>query len=455
MANATNASRKTVFTFLYKLVLAGVTLVNSALAARYLGKSDRLEFQYAGTVANTGTTYVGGYSGYYSFALPKRQENQEAIVQMGNLFTLTLSVLVWVVALLSGWLLLPHLPHWRWVDLAWWSMVCMPFGFILGYGTRLLQGINHITWLNRANALQPLLFLLLYVPLFLDRNHLHSQQRLLWTYGIWIMSFGTAALITIIVAYRMLGGQSVWRLRFWRDEWRGTVKYGGWLSLSNLVNIANYRMDFWLVGVLLPTRIASDYGIAVTSSEVLTLISGSIASVVFTRMTGNDRSDAIHITELSTRHTLISSILVGAGMYVFFPGLILTVYTHKYAGAILPFMILLPGLIAKAASNMVIQYATNQLGSPRTAIWMNGISAVINAIACVLFIPQYGLGFGLAGAALASTTSYVLSFVLYIYWFGRVNRVNPRGLYLIRKTDLLPYIHAVTTTIRRLRRRSV
>ncbi|QSO48579.1 oligosaccharide flippase family protein [Alicyclobacillus mengziensis] len=432
-------SGKTFITFIYKIILSFLGFVNGALTARYLNKVDRLDFQFAGTISNTGMTYIGGYSGYYAYALSKRPDDVEDITQMGNLFIFILSLIIWVAALLLRLFMGPHFTS------AWlWAFLVMPFSFMFGYGSRLLQGTNEMTWLNRVNLAQPLVFLIIYLPLFFDR-HIPEHLRLTLSYTGWTASFAVAAAWSILISYHLFAKHKVRRWRYSKQEWTGMFKYGGWLSISNLVNIANYRMDFWLVKYYIPASIASDYGIAVVASEVLLNISQSITQVVFTRMTGGSRKDAIAITELSSRQTLVSTGIIAIGMYIFFPWLIVAAYGHRYTGALLPFFILLPGLIVKAASNVVLQYYTNQLGSPQTTIVMNGLSAAINAALCVIFLPKLGL----VGGAIASTGSYVLSFIVYVYWFGKVNHISGLGLIRIRREDILAYVDFAKRILRR------
>lgn len=435
-----STARTTVLTFINKFYLSGVVFITSVIMARFLSMPDRLAFQFAGTWTGMGTTFVGGYTQYYAYALSKRPEESDDIVQMGNLFVFALSLIVLGLVFALRNVVFVHVED-KW----WWAALCLPLCFIYGYGTRLLQGSNQIKWLNRANAAQPMVLFVMALALFAAQHALSEPMRLLSSYGIWIFSFAVAGFYSLAVSYRLIGKHRNWKWRFNRPTWRGTLDYGGWLSVSNAVNIANYRIDFWLVTAMVPAASASAYGVAVVASEVLVNISTAVASVVFTRMTGGSRSDAIRVTELSSRHTIISSTIVAIGMYILFPWLIWFAYGHRYVGAIIPFLILLPGLIVKAASNIVIQYATNQLGSPKTSIWMNGVSALINAICCLIFLPWLHA----VGGAIASTVSYVISYVIYVWWFSRVNRVSPRGLIAIQRTDFNPYLQAVKKVMRR------
>lgn len=439
-----NTSKKTVFTIIYKLLYSGIVFLNGVLTARFLSKPDRAEYSYALNVNNIGMTYVGGYTGYYAYALSRDPENAEDIVQMGNLFVFTAALVIWLVMVLSKWLILPHLHSTTW-ESAWWALVSMPMTFIFGFGSRILQGSNNMKWLNRSNMFQPILFFVAYVPIFFDK-HIHENLRLTISYMTWVTSFGVAALATMVIAYRVVGKAGVTKWKFRKAQWKGTIGYGSFLSISNIVNIFNYRMDFLMVYYLAPSTEAAAYSVAVTASEVLLTISGSVAQVMFTRMTSGNRKDAIQVTELSSRHTIISSTIVAIFMFVAFPTLIVVAFGHRYSDAVLPFLILLPGLVVKAASNIVIQYFTNHLANPKSSIWMNGISAILNALFCLLLVPHLGA----TGGAIASTVSYSLSYVVYVWWFARVNDASARGLYLIQKEDLAPYLLTVRKVFHRI-----
>jgi O-antigen/teichoic acid export membrane protein len=419
----------TLITFLYKLAASIIIFANGVLTARLLGKQERAEFQLTGTIATFGQTSINGLSAYNAYALAKYPDETLRIVQMGNLAVFTLALGVWGLVLTAYLITDTRLPA-AW----WWAFACLPFNFIFGYASNMLQGIAAIRWLNRINTLQALSFLVLYGT-WSALWRVPSPWRLASTYAIWLASWGLTAIAGIVVAYRLLGLCGVWRWRFSRRHWQGMLAFGGWQSISNLVNYANYRIDFWMVLAYLPAATAADYAIAVTAGEVLVQISGSVVQVVFRRLAGRDRVDSIRVAELSARHTILSAGLAAILMSAVYPWFIPLTFGPRYAHAVVPALILLPGLVAKASSNIVIQFATNQLGSPKTAIWMNGLCMLINAALCALWLPHWRL----VGAALASSLSYVAAYVVYIYWFGRINHVHPRGLYAITTADLAPY----------------
>lgn len=435
-------SKSAFFTFVYKAALSVMTFGNSVIAARYLGKVDRVEFQFSTTIAGVGQTFVGGFTGYYAYQLPRDPADAEAIANMGNLAMFALSLVVWALTLLAIFLPIPwlHIPRsWK------WAMLCMPFMFLFNYGTKILQGQNAIKWLNRANIMQPVFLFVILLPLLFAGRGLPESLRVTAIYTSWVVSFGITVIATLLIAYHFIHTRGAWKWKFVKRHWRGTIGYGGWFALSNLVNIVNYRIDSWLVFIFILKSVASDYWIAVTASEVLLNISGSVASVVFTRVTGGERSDAVRLTELSARQTLVSCGIITVAMYAVFPWLISFAYGARYNGAILPFCILLPGVIFRASGNILIQYATNTLGSPKTSIWMNGISAFINGVLCLILLPFLHM----LGAAVASSGSYLLSYLVYIAWFRRQSGRPIRELWPLRKSDYTPYVRLVRQLVGR------
>jgi len=443
-SSSQSTTKQTFFTMMYKASLSFIGLISSLISARYLNPGDRNLLQLAGTYAQTGMYAVGGFTNYYSYIVAKRPEQREVAVQTGNVFVFGLSVLIWLIALILAWIGIPAFrPNSPWL----WAFLVTPLMFIFGYGSRLLQATNEMSWLNRANTAQPVLFILIMLP-FLFYGRLSEPLRLLISFGSWTATFAVAAFATLVIGYRVLRVPGATKWRFNRLEWRNSLGYGGWSAVGNVVNYVNYRMDYWWVSFFFTGRlsyIASVYGIAVTASEVLLNASGSLLQVVFTRMTGGTRLEAIRITEMSARQTILTSAITAVAMYLIFPWLIPFAFGAKYAPALWPFYFLLPGLIIKAASNIIIQFATNTLGQPKTAIWMNGVSAMINAGCCVLLIPMYGL----VGGAIASTASYAISYVIYVVWFVRVTKSPWTQLWLIRKTDLVPYAKIVRRLVRR------
>lgn len=441
------SNRKTIFyTFVYRGLSAVLTWVNSVITARYLiHPGDRGDFQTTTTYATSGQRFSGGYSNYFSRSLPRRPQDAVQIVQMGNFVMFLLSILVWLIALAVLWFGHPS-------TLVMFSLVGMPLTFLFGYASRLLNALDNIKALNRANVSQAVAFLLIYLAFIAFNTHLGEHQRLMWTYKIWLLSWIICVAMTLFAVYRQLGWGHHLKWKWQKTEWRSFLGFGTWSSLALLSGYVNLRIDFWMLGWLtrkLPhgRDVVSIYGVAVTAAEILMTLSQSISTVVFRRMSASDGQDAGIVTESASRQTLITSIIVAAGLAILMPFLVLVYGRNKYGGSVGPFYILLPGLVLKTVSTLISQYFTNSKGKPFTLLIVNLLMISFNALICYFIIPRLSM----YGASISSTIAYFTELSVYVFWYHRTSGRRGIDLWRLKKGDLLPYLSVVQAGLRKLK----
>lgn len=435
-----NNRRLTIYSFLYRGLSSGLTFINSVLAARYLPKADRGFFQLSTTMATLGQSFSGGYTNYFSYSLPRRPNDRDQIVQMGNFVMYLFSILVWLAGAAVSWLFHPSLT-------VMYALMGMPLTFLFGYGSKLLNSLGQITWLNRSNMAQATVFLVLYIVFIVLDPHIPSAHKLLWTFRIWLLSWAVCVAVTLFVAYRAFGGSQVLKWRWSSFEWRGLRSYGTSSSLAILSGYVNYRTDYWMLLITRDPNIISTYGVAVSAAEILNTLTQTISTMVFHRVTAATTDDAGAITESASRQTLITSTLGGAALALALPLLVLMYGWSKYGGAVGPFYVLLPGLVLKATANVISQYFTNARGKPLTLMWVNFMVIAANAIVCLFLIPPLGM----YGASIASTLSYVFELSAYVYWYNRVSERQGGNLLRLQEQDWSPYLDLA----RKLRRRAL
>jgi O-antigen/teichoic acid export membrane protein len=438
-----SSRRKTLFfTFIYKGLYSFIAFISSAVVARYLSRADRGEFQLAGTYQQTGMTIFGGFMNYYAFAVRKRPNDTKEIIQAGNFLVYTASILLWLITIALYYTPI-HPIH---LSRVWFfALIAMGFTFINGYGTRLLNALDEQAWLNRMNLAQPLLFLIIFVPLWLDKG-LSEPDRLMWTYNLWILSFLIAVGVTMVVTYRLLRREGVLKWRLSLRELKGTLNFGGWSSVAQGTSYFALRMGYWFLQS--NKDIMSIYGIAMVAAEVLNTLSGSITQLVFARMTGSSRDDAIALTQTSTRQTLLSSCIVAVGMYITFPWLLVLAFGSKYYGAILPFCMLLPGYVLQAAEAIVMQYFTNSVGKPIQAVWRNLLYIAVNAVFIAILSKFLN---PLNTVAVATTLSSLVAFLTYVWWFSKDTGQPGWTLWKIQREDFRPYREVLQSVLAKVK----
>ena len=197
-------------------------------------------------------------------------------------------------------------------------------------------------------------------------------------------------------------------------EWRvdlpealASIAYGGVMYLQNLLVNLHERVDVFLLAAL--GVAASDIGLyaaAVSVVAPLRLIPGALGTVLLPRLAGASESDAAAFTAAVVRPSILLMLiaalaLAGAGAL----GIPL-LFGRDYAPAVVPFLVLLPGVTAVTVSRVLARYFA-AVGRQRALVVLLAAALLLNVALNYVLIPRAGI----VGAALASLISYSLEAV--------------------------------------------
>jgi len=204
------------------------------------------------------------------------------------------------------------------------------------------------------------------------------------------------------------------------------VAFGLRAHLSNVITFLNYRVALYLVSFLLDPSAAGRYALAIQLAEVLWMIASAATVVVFPESAANNNAPAAlqkmvrRIAMSVFRITLVGGVLAGALSVVAIPW----VFGRDYAGSVLPFVILLPGIVVWSYMS-VVSNSLAGMGSQRVNIQGALLSFTLNGGGCLLAIPVLGT----AGAALASSFAFTVTALYTIHMYGRImaQRIDAAG----------------------------
>lgn len=131
---------------------------------------------------------------------------------------------------------------------------------------------------------------------------------------------------------------------------------------------------------------------------------------------------------------LILALLIGIMGFVFIPLL----YGSRFRGAILPLIVLLPGIIALGLVKLLSGHLHGR-GKPHFGSIATIVSLVITIVLDIVLIPAYGV----VGAALATTCAYITSLIVIIWFFTRESGLKVRE-YLMPSVE---FIHVIRKRI--------
>ena len=312
--------------------------------------------------------------------------------------------------------------------------VSIPFQLVTLVGLNLLLAVDRIRLMNVLDALSSFLVMLNAVGiLVLWRRDLTT---LVW--------FNQVA--AVVVSFCVIGflarltrreGGKVFDLALLKRM----LRYGLKFYICIFAGFIIFRLDLLIVNRFRGAQDAGVYAIASQFSFLLIMLPGVIASLLFPRVAARRDEAAGYAIEV-TRHTSFVMMIVclGAALASFALPL---VYGRRFADATIQFLILLPGVFFISLESVLVQYFTGT-GLPAIIPWFWVITVAFNLGLNLVFVPT----FGARAAAISSTASYALIFILVAVYFGRQTGHNPLVVCAPRSVELRRLIRKIGAEVR-------
>jgi O-antigen/teichoic acid export membrane protein len=216
---------------------------------------------------------------------------------------------------------------------------------------------------------------------------------------------------------------------------RSMLTYTGVMGLGAVIAAITGRVDQLLVRPLDGRDSAGIYSSAIAVAHLLLLFSSSVTMATFHSVGRGDPSRAAALTATAVRHTVLVVMGGGVAAALVGPSLIELAFGREYIEASTPLRILCLGTALHAPTGLVYLYFMNQMGRPGIPVLIGLGGLVVSMAGCLLLIPP----FGTAGAAWATTFSYVFSTGAALWVFLKKTHVSPAELWRIRISDLRAY----------------
>jgi O-antigen/teichoic acid export membrane protein len=210
---------------------------------------------------------------------------------------------------------------------------------------------------------------------------------------------------------------------------RASLSYGSRVQVGALFNLTAGRFDVLLLSFFKPHATVAYYAIGQIVAELVLLTPRALGTVLLPAVAAGRRSEGMSDAALRVNGTL--SLLSVIGVAAFGPALILFGYGAAYSPAIVPCLILLPGIWFSSAGNLV-SFVLSGRGRPGLSSWIAAFQGVATVGLDLLLIPP----FGVVGAAVASSVAYTLYGVLSMWIIARQSAVSPLSLLLMTPDEM-------------------
>lgn len=390
----------------------GVTLVTGILIARHLGTSGRGELTAILTLtAMLGWAFAAGVGQSAQYQVAREPQTAGRLISSWLLIIVVLGAL----AALAGELLLPTLFAAQSAATVHLAQLYVLTAFSVPLSELLLGvllGDHDFFFFNAFRVAQPAALAVLYLAL--------------WATHSFTLTSALAATLaaglggTLVVAARAIWRHGLGRPSLglgWASFWYGIRAHG-----TNLAGLANLRLDLLIIPAFLAASTVGLYAVATSAAWLIVAVSSNLANVVLAAAVRQGAAGTRTIVS-SLQATLAAALAIALALAVLADVLLPLVYGAPFAASILPFRLLLPGSVLYAAASILNSglYAANR---PFMATFTQLGGLAVTVAGLLLFLRSGGI----VAAALVSTTSYTVVFLLALVLYRHTVKLSWRQL---------------------------
>ena len=320
------------------------------------------------------------------------------------------------------------------------AVPALPFMLLWTTISYIYMGRKQIAMYNVLQVGHPVIFsIVLFIILIVFKGELRTVF-IGWTLVHVLMGIGSIFIVDRQIPVR---------LAFYTPEAGQTIAFGIKAYLANAVQFLNYRFNYFLINYFLNIREVGYYSIAVAMAELLLHVPYAVGTVVLPNVSHSTEEEANQNSPHIFRHVfyilLVLALIFAVSANLLFPVL----FSEKFNAALVPFYLLIPGVLALGSSKVIINDLAGR-GRPGINMIVATITLVLNITLNVLLIGRFKLG--LAGASAASSVSFFIGTLVLVVIFIKIARTNLSTLFVFKKEDVQFYRQMASQFFKRISR---
>lgn len=196
-----------------------------------------------------------------------------------------------------------------------------------------------------------------------------------------------------------------------KNQFRTFISYNTSIYIGMFINFFNYRLDLWIVNHYLNNNELSYYSLAANINQIILFLAVTIASVMLPNLSGKTEEERAETFIKVSRLCFSLFFFITLTGYFLSSWIIPFMYGNEFESTVMPFQIILPGMLFSCITQV---FSIFIVSSNRNIFNITACSAglVFTLVLDLLLIPRIGIG----GAAIATTLSYFVIFVItYIF----------------------------------------
>ncbi|HYG74488.1 MAG TPA: flippase [Planctomycetota bacterium] len=377
-----------------RVLLIGVGVVTSVLAARVLGPEARGTFAVAMTIAGIGMQF-GNFGLHASNTYFVSEDGSRLAGLTGN--SLLVSFGFGIPATILYWLLGQIFPSILPVQgtVLLLALLIVPFGLASMLLQNLLLGIQEIRAYNGIEIATKILGVVLLAALLITKL-VTIETVVAATLAVTVATFGTVMYFLM----RHTKGSLTCSMAVLKDH----LRFGMKPYFSSLLFFLAMRVNVLVTQSILGDKQAGLYAIAMSMADLLMMLPTTVGTIVFPKLVAlKEREEKWKLARKTTR--TIALIMLASCIAAGFlsESLLHLLYGSEFVPASPVFRALLPGVFAIAVQAVSVQYL-NSLGFPLAPVIGWAVCAVFSLPVAIVLTSR----FGIVGSALAYSSIAVL-----------------------------------------------
>ncbi len=208
-------------------------------------------------------------------------------------------------------------------------------------------------------------------------------------------------------------------------------KYGSYVQVAAILTLLNFRLSYYFIDSYWGVALLGAYTIGVQVSEGLWLISRSMALVLYSKISnaGNNAYSKL-ITILFFKINLIIILIFLIPLLLLPSEFFVFIFGKEFLNTKMIISLMSIGIISVAVYSMLCHFFSG-IGKHYLNTIGTAIGLVLTIVLGIVLIPRYGL----KGAALTASLSYLSSLIFAMISFMKLTNTRFRELLPVKKED--------------------
>lgn len=314
-------------------------------------------------------------------------------------------------------------------DLALIILVLIPIPFALfnTYNSGVFLGKNQISSFNRINWI-PYVITTILAFIFLI---IFSLDIL----GVFLALIGGPLFIFSI----LIAKNNFIQLFKERINW-GVVgkmlKLGLVYALALVIINLNYKLDIIILDLMSVPYEVGVYSKGAVITQYLWQIPMLFSTVIFARSANSTDEKSFSLKVIHLLRLSLIAIAIGSLVLMLFSDFIVYVlYGEAFHDSVSVLVIMIPGVLLLTFYKILVTDLSGR-GKPWVSIKAMFPALIVNIILNIKLIPDYGAD----GAAIASTISYSIAALVFIYYYSKEVDITIKEIFYYKKSDFNPIV---------------